>query len=362
MGQKVVLTGFLSGEVRSQPDNNILAFDMEMAGVKSPPKGLPTSDGVIYTVLCTEKQLIKANLSIETLPTTKLMIQGELTLDLSTSVCYGDVGLICMQLSVIEDKPKESESKKEKEVSSSSGEKTPDQPKKEKQQQPVKPEKPPEPVYEDIVLSCVDCGGEVIFTAEQQKRYTIKGLEPPERCLPCHLKLRQYLREHPEECTDGPITDFDYLCADCGAWVKLPAEFKDGRKIYCRKCIKIREKARATKPPEKVNEKGIYIHQEEYNSHPFKTEVPGVVVPQIPVGIAPEGTKEWVDISLIKVPRTFNFMSQEKTQKALEKLIETGTIDEPILVNKDLVLQDGWRRLWMVSKAGWDKVPVKRAG
>ncbi len=55
-----------------------------------------------------------------------------------------------------------------------------------------------EPVYEDITLTCRDCGEEFVFTAGEQKFYAEKGfMNKPKCCKACRDKKK--IPEKPKE-------------------------------------------------------------------------------------------------------------------------------------------------------------------
>lgn len=49
-----------------------------------------------------------------------------------------------------------------------------------------------ETVYEDITLTCKDCGAEFVFTAGEQQFYAEKGFtNQPVRCKACRIARKQ---------------------------------------------------------------------------------------------------------------------------------------------------------------------------
>lgn len=110
MPHKITLTGIATSTLRV--DGSLLSFDMEEKGSTAAPKGLPVSKEISYTVFLNSKQLKKAGLDETNLSNTKIMVQGEPTLDMPFDQCPGEIGVICFQLSVI---PEKKEVKKEEE-------------------------------------------------------------------------------------------------------------------------------------------------------------------------------------------------------------------------------------------------------
>lgn len=44
---------------------------------------------------------------------------------------------------------------------------------------------------EDKTLACIDCKGNFVFSAGEQKFFQEKGFTPPKRCKDCRLRKRQ---------------------------------------------------------------------------------------------------------------------------------------------------------------------------
>ncbi len=102
MPAKISLTG-VPKDVQVLPDYYRLS--MEEGGTLYPPKGLPSaSQPITYTVLISRK--LGSQLG---LPDTsqRLLIQGELTLDLPLDECPGEIGVIAFQGQVIPERKTE---------------------------------------------------------------------------------------------------------------------------------------------------------------------------------------------------------------------------------------------------------------
>lgn len=108
MGHKITVTGTPVSPLRSH--QSFFSFDMEEGGSPSSPKGLPSSSTVTFTVYLNQKQLNKAGLTKDNLQTQRIMVQGELTLDMPIEECPGEMGVIGFQVSLIPDKTKKAES------------------------------------------------------------------------------------------------------------------------------------------------------------------------------------------------------------------------------------------------------------
>lgn len=102
MPAKIILTG-VPKDVQVLPDYYRLS--MEEGGTLHPPKGLPSaSQSITYTVLVSRKLGLQLGLPDES---QRLLIQGELTLDLPLDECPGEIGVIAFQGQVIPERKPE---------------------------------------------------------------------------------------------------------------------------------------------------------------------------------------------------------------------------------------------------------------
>jgi hypothetical protein len=108
MPHKIILTGNPVSSLRQK--GAYYTFDMEESGSPGPPKGLPSSATITYTVFINQKQLKKSGLTEENIQIQKIMVQGEPTLDVPIDDCPGEIGVICFQVSIIPEKQKQEES------------------------------------------------------------------------------------------------------------------------------------------------------------------------------------------------------------------------------------------------------------
>ncbi|MGE6619469.1 plasmid stabilization protein [Bacillus mycoides] len=115
MAQKISLTGLPKTEVRDC--NTYLSFEMTEQGGPTAPKGIPfKSTAITYTVFVSKKQFKNVDMDSQGFKNTKLLVQGEPTLDAPIDVCPGEVGVICMQIQALPpkvDKPKTEEKQPE---------------------------------------------------------------------------------------------------------------------------------------------------------------------------------------------------------------------------------------------------------
>ncbi len=85
-------------------------------------------------------------------------------------------------------------------------------------------------MYEDKVLTCVECGKEFVWTAGEQEFYASKGFtNEPKRCPECRKKRR--------EAQNSGRVMYDAVCANCGKPCKVPFKPTEGRPVYCSECF-----------------------------------------------------------------------------------------------------------------------------
>ncbi|MDT3766282.1 hypothetical protein [Priestia filamentosa] len=106
MAHKISVTGRPTSSI--QDYGKYLAFDMEEKGSPNAPKGIPfKSNAITYTVVLSQKQFNKLNITQEEFSQRRFLVQGEPCLDIPFEQCTGEIGVICMQIQEIEDKGKE---------------------------------------------------------------------------------------------------------------------------------------------------------------------------------------------------------------------------------------------------------------
>lgn len=89
--------------------------------------------------------------------------------------------------------------------------------------------------FEDKTIICKDCGGEFIFSSDEQAFYAEKGfLNQPTRCNPCRQKSKDDRQPTP------PRELYDATCSYCGGPTKVPFQPTDDKPIYCSDCLQAR--------------------------------------------------------------------------------------------------------------------------
>lgn len=105
--------------------------------------------------------------------------------------------------------------------------------------------------YTDRILTCVDCGGEFVFTAGEQLFFQDKQFKnDPKRCKPCKSR-RAHGGQAPAPGA-GPAaagisrTETRTECSECGVSTTVPFKPTQGRPVLCRQCFKNKSAAPAS--------------------------------------------------------------------------------------------------------------------
>lgn len=88
--------------------------------------------------------------------------------------------------------------------------------------------------YEDRTLTCVECGNEFTFTADDQEFHARRGYEDPKRCPSCRRARRD---GGGSRGGYGSGTTFEAVCANCGGTARVPFEPRQDRPVYCSDCF-----------------------------------------------------------------------------------------------------------------------------
>ena len=96
--------------------------------------------------------------------------------------------------------------------------------------------------FVDRLLTCVDCGGEFVFTAGEQLFFLDKQFKnDPKRCKPCKSRRANGASAAPGS---GPAaagisrTETRTECSECGVSTTVPFKPTQGRPVLCRQCFK----------------------------------------------------------------------------------------------------------------------------
>ena len=98
-----------------------------------------------------------------------------------------------------------------------------------------------ENTYQDIELTCEDCGKTFVFTAEEQEFYAQKGFATPKRCSECrHARKKQRFNNRKR---------YTVNCSNCGVETTVPFKPKEGKEVYCAECYKAIKEQEALAAP-----------------------------------------------------------------------------------------------------------------
>ena len=101
--------------------------------------------------------------------------------------------------------------------------------------------------YTDKTLTCVDCGAEFTFSAEDQEYHASRGFtNEPKRCSSCRA-ARKSERGDSRGGYGGASARQMYsaVCAQCGKTAQVPFEPRGDRPVYCRECFAQRSPSRS---------------------------------------------------------------------------------------------------------------------
>lgn len=89
--------------------------------------------------------------------------------------------------------------------------------------------------YEDRTLTCVECGADFTFSADDQQFHASRGFQDPKRCPTCRQARRA------DRGGGGGLgysrTMYDAVCANCGVQTQVPFLPRHDRPVYCSDCF-----------------------------------------------------------------------------------------------------------------------------
>ena len=93
--------------------------------------------------------------------------------------------------------------------------------------------------YTDRALTCVQCGNEFTFSAEDQEFHAGRGYQDPKRCPTCRAERRSS-RDGGYGSSGGydrpPRQMYSATCARCGKEALVPFEPRGDKPVYCSDC------------------------------------------------------------------------------------------------------------------------------
>ena len=94
--------------------------------------------------------------------------------------------------------------------------------------------------YQDITLTCVDCGQPFTFSADDQAYHAQKGYtNQPKRCPSCRQARRMERDSRGFGYGGGRWQRemFPVVCAQCGKEAEVPFQPRGDRPVYCSDCF-----------------------------------------------------------------------------------------------------------------------------
>lgn len=97
--------------------------------------------------------------------------------------------------------------------------------------------------FTDKVITCQDCHGEFIFTADEQIFFYDKAFKnDPKRCKQCKAKRAGSIHR-PGANPGNPVIarqETRTFCSQCGAVTSVPFKPTQGRPVLCRQCFQMK--------------------------------------------------------------------------------------------------------------------------
>jgi CxxC-x17-CxxC domain-containing protein len=93
--------------------------------------------------------------------------------------------------------------------------------------------------YSDRSLSCVQCGNEFTFTADDQEFHATRGYQDPKRCRSCRAERRNSTGTGMATAgyADRPVREmFSTTCSRCGSEARVPFVPRNDRPVFCSDC------------------------------------------------------------------------------------------------------------------------------
>ncbi len=97
------------------------------------------------------------------------------------------------------------------------------------------PDPAPESEFEDIIISCVDCGEEFVWSCGEQEFFRDKGLKnSPKRCQECKKAKAERIKASSEKPQKIEVS---VICDQCASSTTVPFYPSQGRPVLCRSCF-----------------------------------------------------------------------------------------------------------------------------
>jgi CxxC-x17-CxxC domain-containing protein len=99
--------------------------------------------------------------------------------------------------------------------------------------------------YTDRTLTCVDCGAQFTFSAEDQEYHASRGFtNEPKRCPDCRQARKAERGGGGGGYGSSQRQMYPAVCAECGQNTEVPFEPRGDRPVYCLDCFSKRSSTR----------------------------------------------------------------------------------------------------------------------
>jgi CxxC-x17-CxxC domain-containing protein len=114
--------------------------------------------------------------------------------------------------------------------------------------------------FQDLRLTCQDCGADFVWSAGEQTFFADKGLtHQPKRCKTCKTQKNHRFSaiarhwRNPHEQVAVPV-----VCYQCGMRTTVPFRPTQGRPVYCRACFLRKRATYEANPPARARGAGRF--------------------------------------------------------------------------------------------------------
>jgi CxxC-x17-CxxC domain-containing protein len=92
-------------------------------------------------------------------------------------------------------------------------------------------------IYSDRTLTCVQCGSDFTFSADDQQYHAERGYQDPKRCPTCRSARRASQGGGYGGYSDRPQREMHTaICSRCGREARVPFIPRTDRPVYCSDC------------------------------------------------------------------------------------------------------------------------------
>jgi CxxC-x17-CxxC domain-containing protein len=103
----------------------------------------------------------------------------------------------------------------------------------------------------DRTLTCVQCGQDFTFSAQDQQYHAERGYQDPKRCPTCRTERRRSSGSGSSYSSGGygggndrPQRQmYSATCASCGKEALVPFEPRGDKPVYCAECYQPRQRS-----------------------------------------------------------------------------------------------------------------------